>query len=176
MQIMKQLFDVGHLFAEATNLDHVDTTYRATFETQNQYRGGSFTLEHCLDDTIEAARAVCLIPSSRTAEHTPHQSILRSGQIGLGSHLLAEPFTLDRHARVAASRAALLATLIRYRMVSQVPRNIAQRVPSLAELRQIALSGENAELNPILRPLAPEALYYWSIIEDAIALSRDATP
>ncbi|MDO8541622.1 MAG: nucleotidyl transferase AbiEii/AbiGii toxin family protein [Opitutaceae bacterium] len=58
----------------------------------------------------------------------------------------------------------------------QVPRIIAQRVPSLAELRLIALSEENAALYPILRPLAPEALYYWSMIEDAIALSRDATP
>lgn len=92
------------------------------------------------------------------------------------THLLTEPFAFDRHARVAASRAALLATLIKYRMVSEVPKNITQRVPSAADLGRIKLSGENASLQAVLRPTAPEALYYWSMIEDAIALSCDATP
>ncbi len=176
LQIVKQLFDVGHLFAEATNLDHIDDTYRATFVTQNKYRGGGFTLEQCLDDTLEAARALCLTPSDQAGAHTPHQTILRSGQRGLGSHLLTEPFTFDRHARVAASRAALLATLIKYRAVSQVPKNITQRMPAAVELGRIQLSGENVALQTILRPTAPEALYYWGMIEDVIALSRDATP
>ena len=53
---------------------------------------------------------------------------------------------------------------------------MVQRVPRLADLRQIVLSDGNAELTRILRPFAPEALYYWSMIEDIIALSRDATP
>ncbi len=176
LQIVKQLFDVGHLFAEATNLDHADDTYRATFEVQNRYRGGNFSLDQCLDDTIETARVLCLTPSDPTRPHTPHQKILRSGQKGLETHLLTEQFSFDRHARVAASRAALLATLIKHRMVGEVPNNIVQRVPSLADLRRIELSGENANLNQPLRSFAPEALYYWSMIEDAIALSRDARP
>ncbi|HEY4248450.1 MAG TPA: nucleotidyl transferase AbiEii/AbiGii toxin family protein [Lacunisphaera sp.] len=176
LQIVKQLFDVGNLFPEATNLNQVDDTYRATFETQNHYRGGGFNLEQCLDDTIEAARALCLAPSNQTATHTPHQTILRSGQRGLASHLLTEPFTFDRHARVAASRAALLATLIKYRMVSELPKNLAQRVPAAADLGRIQLSEENAGLQAVLRPLSPEALYYWSMIEDVIALNRDASP
>lgn len=116
------------------------------------------------------------MPSSQGSEHTPHQAILRAGQRGLGSHLLTEPFTLDRHARVAASRAALLATLIKYRMASEVPKNIIQRVPNAADLGLIQLSGENASLQTTLRPTAPEALYYWSMGEDIIALDRDVTP
>lgn len=175
LQIVKQLFDVSYLFAEATNLDHADDTYRATFEIQNKYRGGGFALDQCLDDTIEAARALCQTPSDQAGVHTPHQKILRGGQRGLETHLLTEPFTFDRHARVAASRAALLATLIKYRMISEVPKNITQRVPGPADLGRIQLSVENTSLQAVLRPTAPEALYYWSMIEDVIALDRDAT-
>jgi hypothetical protein len=172
LQIVKQLFDVGHLFAEATNLDQAAATYRATFEAQNRYRGGNFTLEGCLDDTIEAAKALCLIPSAEAAIHTPHQTILRAGQRGLGTHLLTEPFTLDRHARVAAARAALLATLFRYDRTTDIPRDIVRSVPPSTQFQYFRLTGENATLDPMLRRTAPEALYLWSLIEEAEARNR----
>ena len=60
-------------------------------------------------------------------------------------------------------------------MVGEVPKNIIQRVPAAVALGRIQLSGENVALQTILRPTAPEAFYYWSMIEDVIALSRDAT-
>jgi hypothetical protein len=149
LQIVKQLFDVGHLFAEATNLDQAATSYCATFESQNRYRGGNFTLNDCLDDTIDAARSLCLMPSAEAAAHTPHQSILRAGQRGLGTHLLTEPFTLDRHARVAAARAALLATLIRHGRTIDIPRNIVRSVPPSSEFQYIRLP-ELARRSPYL--------------------------
>lgn len=174
LQIVKQLFDVGHLFAEATNIEHAIGTYRAAFETQNRYRGGGFLLNQCLDDTIDAARALCTAPSDPRAVHTPHQQLLRSGQRGLGSHLLTEPFSFDRHARVAASRAALLATMFKHGITDQVPREIAATVPAPIDLGRIRLSAANADLYAILRPNAPEALYYWWMIEDIEAIARDA--
>ena len=61
-------------------------------------------------------------------------------------------------------------------MVGEVPKNITQRMPTAVELGRIQLSGENVALQAILRRTAPEALYYWGIIEDVIALSKDATP
>lgn len=159
--------------AEATNLEHAEDTYRATFETQNKYRGGGFSLEQCHEDTIEAAKAVCLTPSDQAAAHTEHQKILRSGQRGLGSHLLTEPFTFDRHARVAAARAALVATMIKLGLTNEIPRDIARSVPSGADLGRIRLSPRHADLFAVLRPTAPEALYYWSMIEDVEAIGRD---
>jgi len=176
LQIMKQLFDVGHLFAEATNMEQVATTYRATFEAQNRYRGRAFTLDGCLTDTIDAAKALCLTPSAHNAVHTPHQEIMRAGQRGLGTHLLTEPFTLDRHARIAASRAALLATLIKHGMETERPQAILEGIPPSDQLRLIQLSGDNADLHPILRRTAPEALYLWSLIEEAEALAREGNP
>jgi Nucleotidyl transferase AbiEii toxin, Type IV TA system len=176
LQIVKQLFDVGHLFAEAGNLGHAAQTYRATFEAQNRYRGGNHTLESCLADTIDAAKSLCLTPSDQRAAHTPHQEILRAGQRGLGTHLLTEPFTLDRHARTAAARAALLATLIKHGMTHNMPRDIVRSVPPSTDFQYIRLTGENTALDPILRRTAPEALYLWSLIEEAESQASDYTP
>lgn len=174
-KIMKQLFDVGHLFAEATDFARIDATYRATFEAQIRYGRGPFSIDQCLDDTIEAARTLSLIPSAVAAPHTEAQKILRTGSRGLTSHLLTESFTLDRHAPVAAARAALLAKLIRYGLSNSVPRDIVRSLPSPAVLGLITLAdGPNAALTPVLRRTAPEALYLWSLIDEADALARQS--
>ncbi|HSI15799.1 MAG TPA: nucleotidyl transferase AbiEii/AbiGii toxin family protein [Chthoniobacter sp.] len=173
LRILKQLFDVHHLFAEATNLEQVAAAYHATFAIQNPARGGGFTLAQCLDDTVATARELCLTPSDRAGLHTPRQHIFRRGLAGLATHLVGEPFGLDRQARTAASRAALLATLIKHQMTHNVPRDIVRSVPPPREFRFINLTGENAALDPILRPIAPAALYLWSLIEEAEALARE---
>ncbi len=146
LRILKQLFDVHHLFAEATDLAQVAAAYHATFAIQNPARGGSFTPAQCLDDTVAAARELCLTPSNRGGVHTPRQTLFRRGQTGLATHLVRETFNLDRHARVAAARAALLATLIKHGMTQNVPRTIVGSVPPQAEFRFINLTGENAAL------------------------------
>ncbi len=173
LRILKQLFDVHHLFAEAMDLEQVAASYHASFAIQNPARGGGFTLAQCLDDTVTAARELCLTPSDRAGVHTPRQHIFRRGQAGLTTHLVREPFSLDRHARAAAARAALLATLIKHGMTHEVPRDIARGVHSRAELAAIRLTGENAAMQPIIRTTSPEALYLWSLIEEAESLARD---
>ena len=54
-RVMKQLFDVGELFAVADNLPVVGETYRRIFAEQNKYRGDKFTVEQTLNDTLDAA-------------------------------------------------------------------------------------------------------------------------
>jgi hypothetical protein len=92
----------------------------------------------------------------------------------LKTHLVGDPFSLDRHARVASARAALLATLIKHRMTHNVPRDIVRSVPPPADFRFINLTGENGPLDPILRRTAPEALYLWSLIEEAESLANES--
>jgi hypothetical protein len=172
-RILKQLFDVHHLFAEAVNFAEVEASYRATFAVQNIYRGGRHTLDGCLDDTVATAREISLLPASAGAAHTARQTLLRRGHTGLATHLVGEAFALERHTKVAAARAALLATLIRHRMSNRAPRDIVRSVPPPADFRFIKLGAENAALDPILRRTAPEALYLWSLIEEADALARE---
>jgi hypothetical protein len=173
-RILKQLFDVHHLFAEAVNFAEVEASYRATFAVQNIYRGGRHTLDGCLDDTIAAAREISLLPEAAGATHTDRQTLLRRGHVGLTTHVVGEPFALERHTKVAAARAALLATALRHGCSDIVPKEYVLSVPPPAELSLIQLSPENAAIQTRLRSTAAEALYYWSSVEDIIALSRDA--
>ena len=69
--------------------------------------------------------------------------------------------------------ATRLATLIKHGMTHEVPRDIARVVHSRAELAAIRLTGENAAMQPIIRTTSPEALYLWSLIEEAESLARD---
>jgi hypothetical protein len=175
LRIMKQLFDVHHLFAEAVDLSQVAASYQASFAIQNPARGSGFTLKQCLQDTIEAAREICLAPSARAGTHTNRQTIFRKGHEGLKTHVVGEPFSLDRHARVAAARAALLATYIRLGQTHHVPKDIGGRVPvGPAGFRSISLTGLNTPLDLMLRRTTPEALYLWSLIETAEAAAGEA--
>ena len=173
-RILKQLFDVHHLFAAAENFAEIEASYRATFAVQNVYRGGHHTLLGCLDDTIAAAREISLLPEAKSAPHTERQNLLRKGYDGLSTHVVGEKFALERHTKVAAARAALLATALRHAYSDIVPKEYVLSVPPPAELSLIQLSPENAAIQTRLRSTAAEALYYWSSVEDIIALSRNA--
>jgi hypothetical protein len=173
-RILKQLFDVHHLFAAAENFAEIEASYRATFAVQNVYRGGNHTLLGCLDDNIAAAREISLLPEAAGATHTDRQTLLRRGHVGLTTHVVGEPFALERHTKVAAARAALLATALRHGYSDIVPKDYVRSMPPPAELGLIQLAPENAVLQTRLRSTAAEALYYWSSVEDIIALSRDA--
>jgi hypothetical protein len=67
-----------------------------------------------------------------------------------------------------------LATALRHGCSDIVPKEYVLSVPPPAELSLIQLSPENAAIQTRLRSTAAEALYYWSSVEDIIALSRDA--
>jgi hypothetical protein len=82
IRVMKQLFDVGELFAVADNLPLVAETYRRIFVGQNKYRGGKFTVEQALDDTLDAAYWLTQINTSPVKEivqgaQDQHRSVLQ---------------------------------------------------------------------------------------------------
>jgi hypothetical protein len=56
-------------------------------------------------------------------------------------------------------------------MIHNVPRDIVRSVPPPVEFQYIQLSGDNADLDRLLRRTAPEALYLWSLINEADALA-----
>jgi len=106
IRVMKQLFDVGELFAVADDLPVVAETYQRIFVEQNKYRGSKFTVTQALDDTLDAAYWLSqtdLLPK----ESNEKTDFFRQGRQGLNNHLLNLEFTFPR-AQVAASRAALL--------------------------------------------------------------------
>ena len=158
IRVMKQLFDVGELFAVADNLPVVAETYRRIFTEQNKFRGGKFTVEHALDDTLDAAYWLSqtdLIPKEANVK----TEFFRDGRKGLSHHLLDIEFTFPR-AQVAASRAALLAAVIR---AGKTDRNLAdfRKIPTeKAVLEKLRIEGQWKKLFKV-RKTNVEAFYNW---------------
>ena len=155
---MKQLFDVGELFAVADNLQIVGETYRRIFTEQNRYRGGRFAIEQALDDTLDAAYWLSQTDLSPKVENVKTE-FFRNGRQGLNNHLLGMEFTFPK-AQVAASRAALIATAIR---AGKLDASLAdlRLIPSDKKLlKTLRIDGPRNKLYK-LRKFNVEAFYNW---------------
>ena len=155
---MKQLFDVGELFAVADNLQVVGETYHRIFTEQNRYRGGKFTIQQALEDTLDAAYWLSqtgLLPKIENKK----TEFFRRGKEGLNNHLLNADFTFPK-AQVAASRAALIATAIR---AGKLDASLADLrvIPSDKKLlKTLRIDGPWNKLYK-LRKFNIEAFYNW---------------
>lgn len=157
-RVMKQLFDIGELFAAADNLQVVGETYRHIFTEQNRYRGGGFTVEQTLDDTLDAAYWLSQINTS-PIEENEKTTFFRSGIEGLNNHLIGADFGFPK-AQVAASRAALIASAIR---ADRLDVSLADLrvIPSDPEvLKALRIDGARKKLFKV-RKTNIEAFYNW---------------
>jgi hypothetical protein len=146
MQVIKQVVDVGELFERAADLPLIRQTYAAMFEAENGYRGGAFTRNQALDDTIGTALHIAEI---RLRPQDPVTALIDAARKRLENHLIGPALDMD-NLKVAAARAACLASLIRNpaspltlddlrydpaRVAELAPLNIA-RSPRLNRLKQ----------------------------------------
>jgi hypothetical protein len=111
IRVMKQLFDVGELFSAATDLEAIVASYRQHFEEQNTFRGGKFTLEDALEDTLGAAYSLCQIDLKPQIDDG-NRAFFKAGVDALNTHLIRSRLSLYE-AKTAAARAALLASHIK---------------------------------------------------------------
>jgi len=158
IRVMKQLFDVGELFAVADDLPLVAETYRRIFVEQNKYRGGKFTVEQALNDTLDAAYWLTQINTS-PVEENDKTKFFRDGIGGLNNHLIGFGFSFA-NAQTAASRAALVATAIR---TGKLDRSLAdfRAIPGdPAVLKQLRIDGQWKKLFKV-RKTNVEAFYNW---------------
>jgi hypothetical protein len=159
MQVMKQLFDVGELFDAAADFQAVAQAYDAIFRAENGYRGGRFTREGALTDTVETARRLCH-HGFRGAPRHEHQPMLDTGRKAVASHLFGGEFSRDA-ARVAAAKAAFLATRLRDGIPQGLAPGFRYDPARVAQLTVVRLS------DPVLQRLRagnPEAFHYWSLV------------
>ncbi len=156
MQIVKQLFDVGELFSLAEDLTAVRRVYGEVFELENEYRGGSFTIQEVLNDTLDAALCLCAHRLKGVADH-PDALHLEEGIRRINSHLVNYRFNLN-DAKVAAAKTALLAKLI----IGDSGSSLLpyRTIPELESLRSLIIEGDWKRLNR-LKATIPEAFYYW---------------
>lgn len=157
MQIMKQLFDVGELFSLAHDLDAVRRVYGRVFEQENSYRGGQFTRDGGLKDTLDISKRFCLFGFRGAPKHADVQ-LLEVGRKRLEGHLVDHRFD-QQAAKTAASKAGLLAQLLLSEATSDVLRE-SQSIPTPEQIRPLEIGGEERFLNR-LKAINSEAFWYW---------------
>lgn len=158
MQIMKQLFDIEVLFDAATDFEKVALAYDAIFRAENSYRDGQFSTVQTLNDTIETARLICHFNLKGSAEND-RQTLFEQGRKALVSHLIRGPFSQAK-AKVAASKAAFLASCLRDGKSTAIKTRVPYDTPMAPSLKDVVLP------DPIIHRLRggnPEAFYYWAL-------------
>lgn len=160
IRVVKQLFDVGELFAAATDLRAVFRSYEIHFERQNRYRGGGFSMADALEDTLDAAYWLSQI-GLKPDEKNKDAAFLQKGVKALSTHLINRRFTLQE-AKTAAARVALLAISIKDGHFRRPLRELRVVPTDTAVLRAMRFDGRWKKLHT-LRKTNSEAFYLWHL-------------
>lgn len=161
MEIIKQLFDIGELFDHCVDIGEVTESYETIQEQESKYRATRPSLVATLDDTIETSFLLCQtrlkgsIKDNRTDE-------LDLGIRQIQSYLLGSPFRIEE-ARVAASKAAFIATAMKAKHTDVVLNEIKYSTAKLKDVENAMLEGKLSILNK-LKATQTETFYYWWLI------------
>lgn len=160
MQVMKQLFDVGTLFAAATDGEVVADTYRRVQAKESGYRQGRFTELQSLEDTIRACLQLTPTGIRRPALYPDHP-LLWNGFEKLRGHLTSNAD--KNHLRTLAARTAFLAASLRNGGTPDFDNLRYTGSPKeLAELKASSLKGTDWEwMEKQIKPVNAEAYHYW---------------
>ena len=155
MKILKHCADVGRLYDHCENTETLRAAYESIWPVENAYRQNAFTREQILDDTIEAARRICMLDLKGCPE-SPETDILRKGIKQLDSHIIGARFLLSE-AKTCAAKAAWVATTLKQ------ANEIAFLRYNIEELKVLAATPLEHALAPLnrLRAGTPEAYFYW---------------
>ena len=158
-EIMKQLFDVGCLFDELTDIEVVKQSFRKAVKSEIEYRPERKieTAEQVLQDTIDTSLLISGIANlSKNEESLPLREI-NSG-INQFKHYLFEGTFGLLEAKLASSKSALLAAIILKDYKDDVPK-FSTEIPRTDYLIS---NQEYNYLNKRLKFVAQgEALFYW---------------
>ena len=161
MQVIKQVVDIGELFAQASDLPVIRKTYAAICAAEIGYRGGAVTRMQALDDTIETARMISEIRLKGVKPDTRHPLFDR-GLNKLQGHLIGEAFNIDS-LKIAAARAACVAALIRNSDTHVSLADMRYDSVHIANLKAVGIQFSKP-LNRLLQ-VNPEAFFYWHKVD-----------
>jgi len=155
MKILKHCADVGTLYDHCESMDAFRKAYDAIWPVENSYRNNAFTREQVLDDTMQAARLICML-DLKGCPDSPEIEILRRGIKQLDSHIIGNRFSLGE-AKTCAAKAAWLAMALKHGTAQDFAR---YSIKDLQTLATTPLQNDFAPLNR-LKSGVPEVYYYW---------------
>ncbi|MEX1276813.1 MAG: nucleotidyl transferase AbiEii/AbiGii toxin family protein, partial [Bacteroidota bacterium] len=159
MEIIKQLFDIGELFDRCKDLKTMIEAYQATQAQESEYRTPKHSRDASLQDTIRASFLVSQYLLKG------YESNVETAEIAIGlkqieNHLLGVPFRIDQ-ARVAASKIALLASIVRKGDSAFSLEQMRYDSSRNEKLLTVELSGPFEILNRLKKLQQMEAFHYW---------------
>lgn len=150
MEILKQLYDVGNLIDIAEDGELVKTTFESFATIELEYRECEDEVDGVLEDIYQTA--LCIV--SRGVEGKGNFTELQTGIQRVSRFIFSETFHIDK-AIIAASKAAYLAVLIRYKQAKiekyadpNIMKDWSVGEPFWPRLNKLKKSN-------------PEAFFYW---------------
>ncbi len=155
VEIIKQLYDLGFLFDQISDMFLIKTSYQAVVKEELAYRKLDLTFEHVLDDTIEA----CLKLASRNLDDEEFKH-LQKGIINITNFIIVK-FKIEE-AITAAGKIAYLCLLLKREELIQ-----PEKFTSPEQVKNLTIVNPQYNWLNKLKKSNPEAFFYW---EKAIVL------
>jgi predicted nucleotidyltransferase component of viral defense system len=151
MEIIKQLYDIGNLAANVSDIETIKSTFKAFAATELSYREPDHLTE---EDVIEDIYQTALCIVTRGADGKGNFDELQKGIQRISRFVFSESYHIEK-AIVHASATAYLATLIK------VDATKIERYNNPLQMKDWII-GEpmNTKLNR-LKKSNPEAFFYW---------------
>lgn len=150
IEIIKQLYDIGHLFDVIENIASVKEVFDRIAKRELQYRSLKLSAQDVLDDIYETA--LCI--STRGIDGKGNFEELQTGVQNIVNYIFSESFFIDK-AITHASKAVYLAALLKGNS-----RKIL-RFEDISDIDGLLIDQPfNTKLNK-LKKSNPEAFYYW---------------
>lgn len=150
MEIIKQLYDVGHLFDLADNLETIASTFEKFALTELGYRDLGQDWSIVLDDIYHTA----LLISTRGQDGKGDLEALQLGLRQIKGYIFSEGYNIEK-AIVHASKAAYLSVLIKRK------KTIIERFGDPLEMADWIIEQPFNTKHNKLKKSNPEAFYYW---------------
>ncbi|MEK6616564.1 MAG: nucleotidyl transferase AbiEii/AbiGii toxin family protein [Bacteroidota bacterium] len=149
-EIIKQLYDIGHLFDETKKLEVVIKTFYAVAKSEISYRD----LKIKPDDVLRDMFDTCVILSERN-EKSKKYLHLQTGIKNIYNFIFIEKFRIES-AIVCASKAAYISLLIK-----QGAKEIPQRYNGPEEIKDWSIKHKSYQKFDVFKRINPEAFFYW---------------
>ena len=162
MEIIKQLYDIGNLSDLVTEAEIIISTFQKFAATELVYRNNeSLSVEDVLEDIYQTA--LCIV--TRGVEGKGDFTQLQEGIQRVSRFVFSESYHIEK-AIIHASKAAWLATLIKYKSVT-----IDKFTGPIQVSDWLITESVDPKLNR-LKKTNPEAFYYWFKISEIIKNAR----
>lgn len=154
MEIIKQLYDIECLFDKASDIEIIKKTFYNFAKTELSYRNSkknaALDVPDVLDDIFQTAFCI----ASRGVSGKGNFKELQKGLQSIKGYIFSESYHLEK-AIISASKAAYLATLIKY------DEKKIEKYTSPAEIKNWKIDGADYIKMNRLKKSSPEAFFYW---------------